>query len=147
MNAQKSWHLQSFLLKLGEPLQSSLRLFWVTGSIKVKDTNKFVKMEEAYAKTKLDDEYMPSALVLTLRPTFKRKLSERNNNQSFCNCVIVFCKQSKPNKIVGWWEHFGLNNAFFFSNVELHQRFMFAPYCYYKIAFRFLVWGLFMIAN
>jgi hypothetical protein len=50
------------------------------GSIEVKDTNKFVEMEEASVKTKTDDEYTPSALLLTLSPIFKRKLLECNNN-------------------------------------------------------------------
>ncbi len=80
MIAQKSQHLQSFLAKLGEPLRCSLRLLRVTRSIEVKDTNKFIEMEEAFAKTEIDDKYMLGALVFTLSPTFKSKLLECNSN-------------------------------------------------------------------
>jgi hypothetical protein len=52
----------------------------VTRSIEVKDTNKSIEMEEAFAKTEIDDKYMLGALVFTLSPTFKSKLLECNSN-------------------------------------------------------------------
>jgi hypothetical protein len=48
-------------------------LLGVTGSIKVKDTDKSVEMEEAFVETKIDDEYMPCVILLILNPLFKRK--------------------------------------------------------------------------
>jgi hypothetical protein len=72
----------------------------VIRSIEVQDTNKYVEMEEAFAKTNIDDEYMLGVLIFTLSPTFKRKLLECNSNQSLCNYVTIFCKQSKPNLTV-----------------------------------------------